>query len=222
MKYVGIDYHKRYSVVCIIDETGRIVAEQRIDHAFPERFGQLLGEHAPCQAAFEATMNWGWLGIAAWLLAFDVARRTVKNAGLTRFIAVCLIAGYLWLAVAGVLALLHGGVPAGFAYDAMLHAVFVGFVISMIFGHAPVIFPAVTGRTLPYSPWFYGHLALLHLSLLVRTAGDLSGQFTLRKWGGLLNAAAILLFLALTARGALMNPKRAGAHARRSGRATGQ
>jgi len=61
MKYVGIDYHKRYSVVCIINDAGSIVAEERIEHAFPERFGQLLGAHAPCQAAFEATMNWGWL-----------------------------------------------------------------------------------------------------------------------------------------------------------------
>jgi hypothetical protein len=47
MKYAGIDYHKRYSVVCIIDDTGGIVAEERIEHAFPERFGQLLGTHAP-------------------------------------------------------------------------------------------------------------------------------------------------------------------------------
>jgi transposase len=61
MKYVGIDYHKRYSVVCIIDAAGGLVAEERIEHAFPERFGQLLGAHAPCQAAFESTMNWGWL-----------------------------------------------------------------------------------------------------------------------------------------------------------------
>ena len=61
MKDIGIDLHKRYSVVCIIDDTGRIVAEERIEHAFSERFGQLLGAHAPCQAAFEATMNWGWL-----------------------------------------------------------------------------------------------------------------------------------------------------------------
>lgn len=61
MKYIGIDYHKRYSVVCIVDDTGGIVAEERIEHAFPERFGQLIGAHAPAQAAFEATMNWGWL-----------------------------------------------------------------------------------------------------------------------------------------------------------------
>lgn len=61
MNYVGIDYHKRYSVVCILDDAGNIVAEERIEHAFPERFAQLLGAHAHCQVAFEATMNWSWL-----------------------------------------------------------------------------------------------------------------------------------------------------------------
>ncbi len=140
----------------------------------------------------------GWLWMAMWLLLFDVARRTVKTSGLTRFIAVCLISGYGWLAVAGVLAIAYGAVLAGFIYDVLLHAVFVGFVISMIFGHAPVIFPAVTGRAIAYSPLFYSHLALLHVSLLARAAGDLAWNLPLRKWGGLMNAVAILLFIALT------------------------
>ena len=35
-------------------------------------------------------------------------------------------------------------------HDALLHAPFLGFVMAMIFGHAPVVFPALTGRPLPY------------------------------------------------------------------------
>lgn len=61
MKSVGIDYHKRYSVVSVIDESGSVQAEERIEHSHPERFGQMLREHTPCQVGFEATMNWGWL-----------------------------------------------------------------------------------------------------------------------------------------------------------------
>lgn len=57
MKYVGTDRHKRHTVVCIIGADGNMVAEERIEHAFPERFGQLLGAHAHCQAAFGSTMN---------------------------------------------------------------------------------------------------------------------------------------------------------------------
>jgi len=61
MNYIGIDYHKRYSVVCIVNENDQILAEERIEHAFPERFAALFAEHAPCALAFEATMNWSWL-----------------------------------------------------------------------------------------------------------------------------------------------------------------
>lgn len=88
----------------------------------------------------------GALGLAAWLLRFDLARRTVRQHGLVRFIAVALLLGYGWLAVAGGLGLAWGNPMAGPRYDALLHATFVGFVFSMIFGHAPIIVPAEIGR----------------------------------------------------------------------------
>jgi hypothetical protein len=138
------------------------------------------------------------VAMALWLLRFDIARYTIRKTGLTRFIAWCLLVGYSWLGVGGLLALVFGGVTAGFRYDAIHHAVFVGFVISMIFGHAPLIFPAVTGRPLPFRPIFYTHLSLLQLSLLLRVGGDLMPWLAGRQWGGLLNAAAIVLFIANT------------------------
>jgi hypothetical protein len=96
------------------------------------------------------------------------------------------------------LQLYFGALYAGPYYDAVLHAVFVGFVISMIFGHAPIIFPAILGAPIRYRPAFYVHLLLLQLSLLVRLLGDLTGQLDVRRWGGLLNALAILLFVGMT------------------------
>src|SRR5437867_5701460 len=80
----------------------------------------------------------------------------------------------------------------------MLHAITLGFIFSMIFGHAPLILPAVTGRPLPYRAAFYSHLVLLHAGLLLRVAGDLAAQFSLRQLGGMLNGLAILLFLGNT------------------------
>jgi hypothetical protein len=140
----------------------------------------------------------GSLGL--WLLRYDLARRTVRHAGLTRFIALCLLPGYGWLALAGVLWVLDaarfGGGPW---YDAMLHSVLVGYVFSMVFGHAPLILPAVTGRALPYRRRFYFHLVLLHASLVMRVAGDLALWPDARQWGGLLNVIAILSFLASSA-----------------------
>ena len=56
----------------------------------------------------------------------------------------------------------------------MVHSVFLGFVFSMIFGHAPTIIPAVTGLTLPFERVFYLHVGLLHGSLLLRIVGDLA------------------------------------------------
>ena len=55
----------------------------------------------------------GTIGLGLWLLRYDIARRTVKMAGLTRFIAVCLLSGYVWLLVSGALGLIYGGIPAG-------------------------------------------------------------------------------------------------------------
>ena len=141
----------------------------------------------------------GMLGMALWLLRFDIARQTVKREGLTRFIAVCLLSGYVWLAVAGGLALGYGGFPAGPVYDAMLHSIFLGFVFSMIFGHAPIIFPAVLGFDIPYKSRFYGPLILLHLSLILRIAGELSGLGWTRTWGGLVNVIAVMAYLGMIA-----------------------
>lgn len=145
----------------------------------------------------------GMLALAAWLLRYDIARRTLHQPGLPRFIAVCLLSGYVWLGVSGALALRFGLLVAGPRYDAMLHALFLGFVFAMIFGHAPVIFPALLGLPIRFRTTFYAHLVLLHLSLLLRLVGDLAGWSTGRLWGGLLNGLVLLLFLANSAYSAL-------------------
>lgn len=94
----------------------------------------------------------GLLGMALWLLRYDVPGRRLHAGGQARFTALSLIAGYVWLAFAGLLAIARGGAMAGPLYDAMLHSIFVGFSFSMIFGHAPIIFPAVLQLSMAYSP----------------------------------------------------------------------
>jgi hypothetical protein len=141
----------------------------------------------------------GMVGYAVWLGRFDIARRTVKLSGLPKFIAICLLSGYVWLGLGGILMMIYGPIPAGPIYDAMLHTVFVGFVFAMIFGHAPIIFPAVLGLPIKYTPRMYGPLVLLTISLIMRIWGDLAGLYWLRRWGGLLNATAILIFVILSA-----------------------
>jgi hypothetical protein len=154
------------------------------------------------------------LALSIWFLKNDLATRTIRHANpLTRYIASCLFAGFFWLGLGGVLLLYFGALYAGPYYDAALHAVFVGFVISMIFGHAPIIFPAILGVPITYHRSFYVYLVLLHLSLLIRLLGDLTGQLDIRRWGGFFNEIAILLFLAMTVYSVVRARKRGAAEA---------
>jgi hypothetical protein len=140
----------------------------------------------------------GLLGFCLWLLRNDLIRITIRKQGLTKFVAVALLLGYLWLGVAGILGIVNGGVQSGPLYDAFLHAIFLGFTFSMIFGHAPIIFPAILKKPMTFYPIFYLHLALLHLSLLIRVYSDLFYTHQGRLWGGMLNGVAIALFFAMT------------------------
>lgn len=142
----------------------------------------------------------GLVALGLWLLRYDVARRTIRSRGLTRYIAACLLPGYGWLALGGLLWLGYGlQATAGPLYDALLHTIFLGYVMSMIFGHAPVILPAVLRVRFPYQPWLYVPLIALHLSLALRVVGDLAGLIAWRRWGGMINVLAVLLFLGLMA-----------------------
>ncbi len=143
----------------------------------------------------------GMIGLALWGAVHDVARRTVRIPGVTRFMAVCLLAGYVWLFTGGTIWLVAGNLGDGIGtYDAALHAVFLGFVMSMIFGHAPVIVPAVLRVRLPFARWFYAHVALLHTSLLIRVVlGDAARLTVWWQIGGVGTELAVLAFLAASA-----------------------
>lgn len=154
----------------------------------------------------------GLLALALWLLRNDIARRNARTTGLTRFIAVCLLSGYAWLVLAGLLGMVGGFLPGHPWRDATLHAVGLGFVFSMIFGHAPIIFPAVVRVKIPYHPAFYLPLVLLHVSLALRIFGGLGEQFGLRSEGGMVNAVALLAFI-LTMLASVLRGRRAAAGA---------
>jgi len=149
----------------------------------------------------------GFLLLAIWLGLFDIARKTVHKPGLPRFAAICLLSGYFWLGLGGALIMRFGGTPAGFYYDAMLHTVFVGFVFGMIFGHAPIIFPAVLGLPITFRSQLYAPLILLTLSLALRIFSDLFLWIPGRLWGGLFNGIAILLYLLSIGSGLLTKPQ---------------
>jgi hypothetical protein len=181
----------------------------RVLHPAPRRnlvFGIFAGALFAGAILSAFNLSWGarlsglsMLALSLWFLKNDLATRNIRHSNpLTRYIATCLFGGFIWLGLSGIIYLYFGALYAGPLYDAAVHAVFVGFVISMIFGHAPIIFPAVLGVPVTFYRAFYTHLTLLHLSLILRITGDLTNLVAVRKWGGLLNEVAILLFLGMT------------------------
>lgn len=157
---------------------------------------------AACAIALVAAeLGWRLLGasllaLTAWLLLQDIARRTAREPGLTGYIGRCLLSGYVWLGVGGLLLVGPGAAYASFAWDAAAHAILLGFVFSMVFGHAPVIVPAVARANVRYHWSFYVPLALLHLSVAERVVGDLAAIPSVRAAGGTLSAAALVVFIA--------------------------
>ena len=137
--------------------------------------------------------------LTLWLVRHDIARRTVRQKGQARFSAVCMLAGYVWLAVTGLLMLVAPPASRAFSYDAVIHAIAIGFVLSMIFGHAPIILPAVTGLRVKYSRLAYGPLALLHLSALLRVVADLFEAIDLRAASGVVTVLALASYAGVLA-----------------------
>ena len=139
--------------------------------------GELAGETAPFSGV-------GLLAVTVWLVRHDIALRTIRLSGQARFSAACLLAGYFWLGLAGLVLLV---IPPGatvFSYDAAIHAIAIGFVLSMIFGHAPIILPAVIGLRVRYSAAACVPLVVLHLSVLLRIAADLFERVEMRAISG--------------------------------------
>ncbi|MBT3269393.1 hypothetical protein HN371_19780 [Candidatus Poribacteria bacterium] len=151
----------------------------------------------------------GFLAAAAWLARYDMARRTVRASGVPRFSALCLLIGYGWLGVAGVLWIAFGGWVGVLRYDAILHSFFLGFVMSMILGHAPVIFPTVLGFTMRFHRGFYVPVILLHATLAMRVLGDLIVWVPGWRYGGLSNATAVVLFVVIVASASRRAPAQA-------------
>jgi len=133
------------------------------------------------------------VALALWLATFDLARRTIAMPGFARYAAVALLGGYAWLALGGI-AWIAYGIGHPLARDAALHALGLGFVVTMIFAHAPIVVPVIARVRLRFTHAFYVPLALLHASLAIRLLPFVADP-DWRRIGGLLNAAALAVFV---------------------------
>lgn len=165
--------------------------------------GGIIGIFAP--AVGLRVLGLATLLVALWLLRDDVGRRMIRTSGLRRFNAAALLAGNVWLAASGLVWLVVGQPTTRGAYDIAIHGTFLGFGLSMVMAHAPIIFPAVIGRPLPYKRALWVPLVALHAGLALRVMGDLAGLDLLWRTGGIVNVVSILLFV-VTAAYAVIRP----------------
>ena len=134
----------------------------------------------------------GMAGLAAWLLRFDVATRQWRARGWAGHTAICLSAGYLWLALAAIL--------ASMGWAVAWHLVWLGFVMAMVFGHAPIMMPALAGWRPAPTRWALLPLGLMGLSLVLRVAATQGHWPAGLAAAGMGHAWALVLFGAVMVR----------------------
>ena len=139
------------------------------------------------------TLWWGLMAVlTAWLLVFDVARLQWRAAGWAGHTARCLLVGYGWLGVAAGLGL------AG--QTSAWHALWLGFVWAMVFGHAPIMLPALAGWRPRPTRWALLPLGVMGLSLAARILADALAWPALKGLAGAGHALAWGLFAAIMVR----------------------
>ncbi|SER72542.1 nitrite reductase (NO-forming) [Propionibacterium cyclohexanicum] len=133
--------------------------------------------------------------LMADLVTHDIARHTIHGHGAAQLMAACMLGGYAWAFLAALSWLAAGPVYSGYRYDFTVHAITLGFVVSMILAHAPVIVPAIVHRELPYHPVLWAVWGLLQAGLIVRVAGGFRDAIGAWHFGGALDVMALLALL---------------------------
>lgn len=134
------------------------------------------------------------VGIAIWLMRYDVISITIKKKGLQAFTARALLSGYVALVLAGIFLISLNN--TSYSYDSIVHTFFLGFAMAMIFAHGPLILPGLLGlQVRPFHMLFYIPLFLLLISLLIRLLANANLiAFAYRLFSGWLSVMAILLY----------------------------
>jgi hypothetical protein len=141
------------------------------------------------------TVGISFILLSIIFFGIDLARRTFFSSGITKFIAFFVLQAYGWLFISGVILMRSSPVlSAGHAYDAVIHSFFLGFMFSMIFAHAPIIFPAIFNLKIRFSGWLYLPALMLGASLVGRIFADYANDPECRSIFAVINIVSILIF----------------------------
>lgn len=147
---------------------------------------------------FHQTLSWMGplmlLFIALWLSYFDIAKLLLFKKGRFSYIAAGIFTAYFWLVIHAFTSLT--AVDSAFQYDLYIHTFFLGFVFSMIWAHAPIIFPLLfTSNISLYHPSLWVVWLIYQLSLLGRLWSAFYSFADLRLLYGQINGYSILAIL---------------------------
>lgn len=123
-----------------------------------------------------------------WFFSNDLARKTIKTREPAKYSAIAMLSGYFWLAFGNLLFLIS---PSTF-WGEGIHSITLGFVFSMVFAHAPIIFPNVGKFKFIFSKILYIPFLLLHISIMLRVLSYLLP--TIKTISLHLNYSSIILF----------------------------
>lgn len=150
----------------------------------------------PFQGLGNVFMGLAAISISTWLLFFDMAKVTSKKKAQFRYIGIGLRVGYVWLALHGLI-LLFMETHMSY-YDLILHTFFLGFTFSMIWAHAPIIFPTIFGiRETPYHRLLWIPWSVFQLTLAGRLISGALNAYELKKIMGITNGLTILVLFIL-------------------------
>jgi len=149
---------------------------------------QAVGASRLAEPLWWATLG----GLALWLLRYDLAPRQRRAPGWPGHTAVCLLVGYGWLLAAAATGLARQPVA--------WHLLWLGFVFAMVFGHAPIMLPALAGWRPRPTRWALLPLGLMGASLLLRALASNGRWPAALPWAGAGHALALAVFAVVMVR----------------------
>ncbi len=132
--------------------------------------------------------------MTAMIFRFDVQAHLKGQTGIHKFLARALVVAYIWLFVVALSLIGWNIIPWSIRKDLVFHFLGLGFIFTMILAHAPLILPAVFGRSSVQKPperlfW------LFQTTTLLRIIGDVFVfcSVALWKWTGMISGVLHLI-----------------------------
>jgi nitrite reductase (NO-forming) len=132
-------------------------------------------------------------------ITHDTARKTYRLRGVTGFMGTCMLVGYAWALLAAAVWIFSPTGFEGYWRDMAIHALAIGFTMSMVAAHASMIIPSITRRPMTYRPVLWVGWAVMQLGLAVRLLGTTRDATLLWQWGDGISVVGMLAMMVTVA-----------------------